>query len=330
MNSKEKFEQIYEDILKSNKESMESSRFAAKKENRRNIIIMIILGIIFVPAAYMFFALMGESYEDSRYIILFLFMLLVIYICNKFKIDTDYSKKLQYSEDFKRKIIKALLDSFGEKIDYLPYDRMSSTSYKEAEFEKFDLYHSEDLMTGRLKNNCSFSMGEVSTKREIKDLSESSNYRTLFNGIFSKIKTPKPFKASLYLRKDVKEKNMLNRAFTKKQPFEKLRVELDSQEFENLFDVYCSDKIIAMQLLTADIMQLLIDFHEEMNMEYEITIKNNYIYIRFFSGKMFEAANIQKFSLDKDTLYRYYRMLDFTFSLTDKLVKLINDTEYNS
>lgn len=40
-----------------------------------------------------------------------------------------------------------------------------------------------------------------------------------------------------------------------------------------MFDVYCSDKIIAMQLLTADIMQLLIEFQEEMNMEYESSSK---------------------------------------------------------
>lgn len=84
-----------------------------------------------------------------------------------------------------------------------------------------------------------------------------------------------------------------------------------------------------MQLLTADIMQLLIEFQKEMNMEYELTIKNSLIYIRFMSGEMFETANVMKSSLDKSTLYKYYRMLDFTFTLTDKLIQLIKDTEYN-
>lgn len=48
------------------------------------------------------------------------------------------------------------------------------------------------------------------------------------------------------------------------------------------------------------------------------------------SGEMFENASVVKFSLDKSTLYKYYRMLDFTFTLTDKLIKLIKDTEYDN
>jgi len=84
-----------------------------------------------------------------------------------------------------------------------------------------------------------------------------------------------------------------------------------------------------MQLLTADIMQLLVNFQEEMDMEYELTIKNNCIYIRFMSGEMFETANVTKFSLDKNILYKYYRMLDFSITLTNKLINLIKETEYN-
>ena len=64
-----------------------------------------------------------------------------------------------------------------------------------------------------------------------------------------------------------------------------------------------------------------------MHIDYEITIKNNQIYIRFMSGKMFEAADLQKFSLDKNTIYKYYKMLDFSFTLANLLSNLITDTE---
>ena len=67
----------------------------------------------------------------------------------------------------------------------------------------------------------------------------------------------------------------------------------------------------------------------QMGMDYELTIKDNRIYIRFMSGKMFETAGVNKFSLDKDTLYKYYRMLDFSFTLSDKLINLIKNTEYD-
>ena len=127
---------------------------------------------------------------------------------------------------------------------------------------------------------------------------------------------------------DYRDKNFLNKIISSVSSLEKIRVNLDSQEFEKYFDVYSTDKIIAMQLLTADIMQLLINFKKEMKMYYEITIKNNSIYIRFRTGKMFEPVSVFGFSLDKKIIYKYYKILDFVFSLTDNLINLIKETEY--
>lgn len=206
---------------------------------------------------------------------------------------------------------------------------LPSAVFEEAEFERYDRYHSEDLIHGTLKNNCQFAMSEVLTEDEHTDSNGKKKYSTIFSGLFAKMETPKPFNTLLYLRNDKKDKNLLVRAFAGKLPFDKLRVQLDSPEFEKVFDVYASDKIIAMQLLTADIMQDLMQFHTEMEMNYELTIKENCMYMRFWCGKMFETAGLKKFSLDRDTLYKYYRMLDYTFSLTDKMVKLLNETQYN-
>lgn len=328
MNSEEKFEQIYSRIVENNAEELEYSRSGAKNETIRNGIIatiVIIVGITLYSFLYKTF----YPNDEIAHLIIFIYIAIAILVYIKTKPKGNKSKIAQYKDDFKTKVVKTLLDSFEENITYSPYNGISSSSYIDAEFEKYDTYRSEDLMQGVLKNNCNFSMAEVLTEYETTDKDGDTHYHTLFCGMMSKVETPKPFNASLYLRKDRKDKNILARAFRAKLPFDNLRVELDSQEFEKMFDVYCSDKIIAMQLLTADIMQLLIDFQEEMNMEYELTIKNNLIYIRFMSGEMFETANVMKFSLDKSTLYKYYRMLDFTFTLTDKLIKLIKDTEYN-
>lgn len=329
MNSEEKFEQIYSRIVENNAEELEYSRTGAKNETIRNGIIVTIV-IMVGLALYSFLYKTFYPNDEIAHCIIFIYIVIAFLVYIKTKPKGNKSKIAQYKDDFKTKVVKALLDSFEENISYSPYNGISSSSYIDAEFEKYDTYRSEDLMQGVLKNNCNFSMAEVLTEYETTDKDGDKHYHTLFCGMLSKVETPKPFNASLYLRKDRKDKNILARAFRAKLPFDKLRVELDSQEFEKMFDVYCSDKIIAMQLLTADIMQLLINFQEEMNMEYELTIKNNLIYIRFMSGEMFENANVMKFSLDKSTLYKYYRMLDFTFTLTDKLIKLIKDTEYNS
>lgn len=196
---------------------------------------------------------------------------------------------------------------------------LSPIVWDEAEFERYDIYHSEDLIKGVLKNNCKFEMSEVLTEDRDTDKDGNAIYSTIFSGLVAKIETPKPFNTLLYIRKNS----------SSKLPFDKLRTQLDSPEFEKMFDVYASDRIIAMQLLTADIMQDLMQFRNEMKMNYELTIKENSIYIRFWCGEMFEPAHLKKFSLDKRTLYKYYRMLNFTFSITDKMSKLLYETQYN-
>ena len=125
-------------------------------------------------------------------------------------------------------------------------------------------------------------MADVITKYKLKKRNSIRSYYVLFSGLFIKVETPKSFKSNLYLRNTKQNIILTINSILFAQPFKNLKVELDSQEFEKNFNVYCTDKIIALQLLTADIMQLLINFKYEMNMNYEITIKNSNIYIRFF------------------------------------------------
>lgn len=114
----------------------------------------------------------------------------------------------------------------------------------------------------------------------------------------------------------------------RKVSFGNLKIHLDSKEFEDIFDVYASNQLKAMQLLTADVMQALIDFYAETDILYEITIKNNYIYIQFPCGMLFETPSLEEFSLEKEPLYKYYRILDFALEVSNMLVKIINDTQY--
>lgn len=327
MNSNERFEQIYSIIVKNNLADLELSRKSAKNEIIRNVIVSIIVVGIGIALYFILYKMLNDAVAK---LFGYIYISIIIFIYIKTKSKWQISKVDEYKTDFKTKVIKSLLNSFNENFEYFPSIGISSTIYNEAEFEKYDSYKSEDLIQGKLRNNCNFSMAEVLTEHVRIDSDENRHYYTIFCGMLAKVKTPKPFNTGIYLRKNRKDKNLLDMAFKTNLPFDNLRVELDSQEFEKIFDVYASDKIIAMQLFTSDTMQLFIDFQKEMNMDYELTIKNNCIYIRFMTGKMFEAARLTKTSLDKNTLYKYYRVLDFTFSLADKLINLINDTEYNN
>ena len=106
------------------------------------------------------------------------------------------------------------------------------------------------------------------------------------------------------------------------------RVSMDSSEFEKYFDVKASDSIIAMQLLTVDVMEELVKCENNTNMKYDITIRNNEIYLRFHSGTMsFNMGELKDGVLDKNVIHRYFYTLNFTYNLANKLMDTINDTQ---
>ena len=93
--------------------------------------------------------------------------------------------------------------------------------------------------------------------------------------------------------------------------FDRKRLEMDSSEFEKYFDVKASDKILGMQLLTSDVMEELIEFQNKTKMKYDVYIKDNELYLRFHSGKMFEIGKLKIFAgeyLLYLILYSVYRI----------------------
>lgn len=339
MNSNEKFEEIYSRIIENNKD-LEKYRIKAKNEKIKAWILRIIfysIGVILIPF------LNGIFHEPFTItlVITATYWITILSIDLFFWMTKGIRKTeiKEYKYEF-QKIIEELLDSFEENLNYFPTgDRnILNISYKDAKFQanEWEILKCEDLIEGTLRNNSIFSMAEIITKYEsktsemweIEELDEISQMvQGAFNGIFARAQLPNSINAKLYLRVDMKDKkSILEKKLN--PPFdEHLRVELDSLEFEKIFDVYCTDKIIAMRLLTSDIMELLVDFKKEIQMDYEITIKDDMLYIRFMSGKTFEPANVMKNSLDKSTLYKYYRILELTFELTNKLIKIIKEME---
>lgn len=331
MVSKEKFDEIYQKLVEENEIEMERLREEARAERRHNRIVYSITIAIMAIIIIAFCAMdIKDGTLDFEFVIEMEELLIIPFIFIIIKFAHEKSKRTEYISEFKMNIIKRIIEQFDDNLEYLPDGDIFSESYREADFETFDIYESDDFIRGKLKNNCEFKMSEVLTQKRGRttENGKTKNNITIFHGLFVKVKTPKPFNTVLYLRRDRKDNVVLNLT-SKKLPFDKLRIQLDSSEFEKVFDVYASDPIVGMQLLTADVMQELMKFHEEMKMDYEITIKESAIYIRFFSGPMFETPTLKKSSLDKETIYKYYKMLDFSFDLTEKMLKILNETQYD-
>lgn len=344
MDKQEKFELVYKRIVDENASNMEKCRneVKARSISMWKFALLIISFWIFTITAIV---VLGINYMPRTMNTLkILGILAIISTVFTLIISMKYSKKIgpskigKYIDYFKSKVIETLLHSFNDSLQYESKSSIPKIEYTQADFESFEKYSSKDLVYGIISKNCKFKMAEVETWVNTKD-----TFITTFKGLFAQVEMPKPFKETIHLR--INKKNV---------PFDNLKIQLDYEEFENIFDVYASNKIIAMQLLTAEVMQKLIELYNETKILYEITIKNSHIFIRFPYKKWFGVAiggieefsikvnqnvenektslevdaEIEKLSLDKEKLYKYYRILDFTFEISNMLINLINDTQY--
>ena len=202
---------------------------------------------------------------------------------------------------------------------------ISSEIYNKAGFEKYDRYSSQDLIKGTLESKNSFNLAEILTQNKYQDDEGHIYYQDAFSGLFMDAKLTKNINAFIYFRKDKG-----NNSIFSKIPFfdfsrDKMKVELDSPEFEEVFDVYSDNRMLTMQILSVDIMQMIIDFKREMKFDFEITIKENDLFIRFKCWRMFENGKIMEEALNKERLYKYYKTLEFSLKLSNMLIKSIND-----
>lgn len=190
--------------------------------------------------------------------------------------------------------------------------------YNLAEFEHYDRYSSNDYIFGHLEGIIPIKIGDVHTEIETTDSDGNTTYSTLFRGLFSAIKLPKNITTTIKIRTD---KGKLSKLFTKKE-----NVQMDSQEFEKYFDIFSTDKILTMRILTSDIMNYMIDFTKNNKIKFEMTIKNNFVYIRTYCEDMFEARAL-KSAIDYNTLKRYYDCLNFICTLNKMIFNLLNEKD---
>ena len=198
MNVEERFNEVYQKILEENTSEMEEARKEAQKEKTHNnkfLAKIIIIDIIIIFLVLIFAPVLFE------FVLSILFVVSSIIHINRLLKNKD-SKIDKFRSDFKTKVVNALIKSFNQQLEYEPYSVICSYMYDEAEFEKYDLFDSEDLITGKLENNCEFEMSEILTQNVSRDSEGHTHYSTICSGLFAKIETPKPFNTMLYIRND--------------------------------------------------------------------------------------------------------------------------------
>lgn len=224
----------------------------------------------------------------------------------------------QFNTDINTNVINKILESFGKEYIYIPDNGIEKQVVEDAEFEDFDVYYTNDLIEGKFKN-CTINIAEIltdynATKKNIHGNIET--YKYIFTGIFAHIEMPKKFNTALYTRKKSKKYSNLKEKNIKKLSFKELKRNRDFRRLKRRFNIYTLDNDAAIELLRPDVIEILINFLKKTKINYELTIKNNNIYIRF------ENVNTTMFEIEKEKdIYILYEIIKFIQSLIDKLVK---------
>ena len=304
------FNEIYEQV---HKESFKQLEMLRKKKTKK--IILLILIVILIIGTVVALVNKTDNYYNTRS---FDFGIIIYGAIISAIIIVAIANKSKYNPTFKEKVIKPFIKNIDENLEYNPKMGIPSVIYRQGEFERYDNYYTEDLITGKLDEKYNFQMAEVHTEEESTDADGDTHTYTVFHGLFGNVKCAKNINTTFKVRAD---KGILGKLVKGKA-----KVEMDSQEFEKYFDVYGDNKIIAMQILTSDVMTTMIEFIKQSKIKYELTIKDEQMYIRFHTGGVFEPR-LFKSSLDYDMLKKYYDIIDFVFKVTREINKVIENVD---
>lgn len=325
----QKFEEVYKEILKLNIDELELLRKKCKKEMNKPWITLftaMALGVILELLMYILYNkyMISESFYSLIYIILY--VIILITMSSKISEDTKYEKCEEYRSAFKRIIIKHLVHGINKELNYNPDKGINAEDYRIIETREFNVYNSDDLIQGNI-SNISIELAGVVAEDSASYIDSKNNDIKVFEGLFAKIEFPREFNTKIYIRSKIKYENKLKN----------YKVELDSKEYNKVFWTYSldKDKVKVSQILTQDLIEVLLEFKNRTNINIDITIKNNCMYIRFHTGiikkqtdmsrrlmtsSLFEPPEKNMEILDKKNLYENYKILHDCFCLINQIL----------
>lgn len=296
------FEEIYKKLYNENISILENKRNSVKYNS-------------FLQSITLFMAIIGIFVQSMLLMLAGLIFFILLGKNNK--------KEKDYKITYKKNIISSFIKAISNKLEYSAevWDLQKiKEEYKEANFnnESFNEFYADDYIQGQLDDKYYTQMSDLNVQRKEVYYHKGQRRETtieIFKGIFAKTECDKDIGTYIKI-----SKNQL-KLFRNKN-----RVEMDSQEFEKYFDIYSENKILTMRILTSDVMATLIDFYNKYHIEYEIVIRNNKIYMRFFTGAMFEPKIFGN-SMDKKLLFSYYCILKFIVDVTKEVNKALKEVE---
>lgn len=217
-----------------------------------------------------------------------------------------------YKKSYKNNVINALVRSYNPKLYFDQKMGMSKFDYTMSNFDSsFNEFFSEDQIYGTLENGTKVKIAEVATAIINKTKDANGNEKTdrteTFRGMYGTIKLPYNVTSRIYIYND----SITNR-------FSGDRIEIDSSEFEKYYDCFSTEKVTALRILTAEVIEKFNEIRRNSKYAFELKLEDDMIYYRYKCGRLFEPPTFGS-GLDKELIKKYYRFIYYPLEIIEKM-----------
>lgn len=293
------FDEVFNNIPRENLKELEILR---KKERKvANIEFWIII---------MFLLATGVNFYIGKMIILceVIIFFVTYYLSRKIPV-------INFLEKYKQYIIKTIVESYNNKIIYDMEQEITKEEYSETGYSTGDEYYSSNYFETMDK---SIRASKISIIDKSEDKDGNTRHTTIFSGVFCIITLNNFSKEVIRLKSNNNLRNFIIGTEDK--------LEVDSSEFEEKFDLYCKNKIYTMQLFTSDVLKLLIELSKN-DRKYDFILNGNKLYVRYHNKSIFYVKT--KNSMKRQSIEKIYNdtydVLDLLTNLKETIDKKLDD-----
>lgn len=293
---KRKFNDIYNELVAETKEFFAE----LKRKQARNFGISAIVAIVLC-------VIMNIINEQD--FILFIPLALSIMLLGVLMGNYYYRK--QYKEIIVGKLIKKYDSSFTYTQDGGP---IVDGDYLTAGFDKnWDSIEKADGIYGTLEDGSRFRMAQITTYKNVVYLDEEGRRQVrkeqTYKGSFCVVTLNKVIKNQIEITGN-----------SRKLRYDKNRIEVDSQTFEEEFDLIAKDRVQALRIFTPEVIELIVSLRERIKVPFRVRIEGDKIYIKIDNGDIFEPISY-KAELSASAILEYYNTVDIPVSLATAIIR---------
>jgi hypothetical protein len=294
---KKDFEEVYNNIVQDL-----GTEFEKKYDLKKYLVYFCILFLICIVIYKIIrFEIAGIIFLIGGFTILYFFMKL-----------QDMKIK-----DYKNILVSKIVSNYNDKLHYGYKSDITEYEYRKSKFpEKFEEFKTTDQISGELVENTNIRLARVATQkveRKVIDGNVKTEKIETYNGFYAIVNIHKMLKVDMLITSD-----------DFKQKYNAKRIEIDSQDFEKNFDCFADNKIVAMQILTSEVIDKINIVYNNLKKPIQIRINGDMMYFRIFDENLFIPSRVKSI-LDKSRLEKLYNQIDSICSLIVDICENIYD-----